>query len=260
LLLLLLLTAAAYVGTILWMWIRQEHYLFIPKHDEPLPEFERFRWDRTINGLRHQGWFLDKGKPNTVIYYGGNAEDLAGHCEIFFENFDANVLMVNYRGYGQSEGTPGEKEMVADSIAVYDLFREETGNLPENIFLMGRSLGTGVAVQVAGVRPAAGVILATPYESIEKVARFQYPWIPVKGMLRHPFRAIEKAPHIKVPVLVLLAEYDEIIPVRSGQRLGEAWGGPREIITLPMGHMDIHEHPDYFKAINRFINGPTDNG
>jgi hypothetical protein len=245
-----------YASSILWMWIRQEHYLFLPKHCEPLPEFERFRWDRVINGVPHQGWFLDKGKDKTVIYHGGNAEDLCNHCEPFWNGLDANALLVNYRGYGQSEGKPGEKEMVADCLAVYDLFRKETGIRTENIFLMGRSLGTGVAVQVAAARPAAGLILTTPYENIAAVARFQYPWLPLKRLLRHTFHAVGFAPQIKIPALVVLAESDEVIPVKSGRRLGEALGGPTKIITLPAGHMDIHEHPDYFQTINRFLDNP----
>lgn len=250
---LLLIVAATYGFAVLWMWIRQEHYLFIPKHYDPFPEFEPFRWDRVINGVAHQGWFINKGLRNTVLYHGGNAEDLAGHCEIFRDHLDANVLLVNYRGYGQSEGRPGEAELVSDCIAIYDLFRQETGIPAENLFLMGRSLGTGIAVQVAAVRPAAGLILITPYESIAAIARFQYPWLPIDRMLRHPFRAIDFAPQIQMPVLVILAEFDEVIPVESGRRLGEALGGLKEIITLPMGHMDINEHPGYFEAINRFI-------
>jgi pimeloyl-ACP methyl ester carboxylesterase len=250
-----LLVVILYVCAVLWMWIRQESYLFVPKHYDPYPEFEHFRWDRTINGVQHQGWFLDKGKENTVIYHGGNAEDLAGHCEVMMAGLDANALLVNYRGYGQSAGTPGEKEMVADCIAVFDLFCAEKNIAPSNIYLMGRSLGTGVAIQVADARPqAAGLILITPYESIAAVARFQYPWLPIERMLRHPFRAIDYAPKIKMPALVVLAEFDEVIPIESGQKLGEALGGPKEIITLPMGHMDINEHPVYFGAINRFIN------
>lgn len=250
----LFIVAGVYGCAVLWMWIRQEHYLFLPKHYDPLPEFEQFRRDRVINGVRLQGWFLDKGKEKTVIYHGGNAEDLSGHCEIFWNSLDANVLLVNYRGYGQSEGTPGEKEMVADCIAIVDLFRKETGTPAENIFLMGRSLGTGVAVQVAAARPAAGLILVTPYENIAAIARFQYPWLPIKRMLRHTFHAIDFAPQIKIPSLVILAESDEVIPVESGRKLGETLGGPKEIITLPTGHMDINEHPDYFPTINSFLN------
>jgi pimeloyl-ACP methyl ester carboxylesterase len=253
-----LLLAVSYAGAVLWMWARQERYLFLPKHYEVLPEFERFRWDRNINGIRHQGWFLDKGKEKTVIYHGGNAEDLAGHCEVMMDGLDANALLVNYRGYGQSEGTPGEKEMVADCIAVFDLFCAEKNVSPSNIFLMGRSLGSGIAIQVAAARPAAaGLILVTPYESIEAIARVQYPWLPAKGILRHPFLAIDYAPQIQMRALVLLAEFDEAIPIETGRRLGEALGGPTEIITLPMGHMDINEHYGYFGAINAFVNGPA---
>ncbi|MFA7257304.1 MAG: alpha/beta fold hydrolase [Kiritimatiellales bacterium] len=251
---LLLLIVLLYVCAIVFMWIRQEHYLFLPKHYDVLPEFERFRWDRTINGVPHQGWFLDKGKTQTVIYHGGNAEDLAGHCEVMMDGIDANVLLVNYRGYGQSEGAPGEKEMVSDCIAIFDLFCAEKNITPSNIVLMGRSMGTGVAIQVAAAHPdAAGLILVTPYESIAAVARFQYPWLPIKQLMRHPFRAIDFAPQIKMPALVILSEFDEVIPVESGRRLGEALGGPKEIITLPMGHNDINEHPGYFATINRFL-------
>ncbi|MFA6172361.1 MAG: alpha/beta hydrolase [Kiritimatiellales bacterium] len=251
----ILIVVILYVCAVIWMWARQEKYLFLPKHGETLPEFERFRWDRTVNGVRHQGWFLDKGKAKTVIYYGGNAEDLAGHCEEMMAELDANILMINYRGYGQSEGTPGEKELVADSIVMFDLFCAEKNSSPSNICLMGRSLGCGVAVQVATARPEiAGIILVTPFESIAALAHAQYPWLPIKGLLRHSFRAIDYAPEIKMPALVVLAEFDDVIPSGSGRKLGEALGGPKEFVTLPMSHNDINEHPGYFEAVNRFIN------
>lgn len=250
-----LLLVAAYVGSFLWMWIRQESYLFLPKRYEVLPEFEKYRWDQTVRGMRLQGWFLDKGREKTVIYYGGNAEDLAGHCEVLHDGLDANALLVNYRGYGQSEGKPAEADMVADCIELFDRFCEQQQVDPKNVYLMGRSLGSGVAVQVANARPkAGGVILVTPFESIASIARFQYPWLPLKGILRHPFLSSDYAPNIRLPAIVLLAEFDEVIPIETGRRLGEIWGGPKEIITLPMGHMDINEHPDYFEAINRFVN------
>ena len=249
-----LLLVVAWSGAVLWMWVRQEAYLFLPKRYEVLPEFERYRWDRKINGSNHQGWFLDKGKEQTVIYHGGNAEDLAGHCDVLFDGLDANALLVNYRGYGESEGTPSEADLIADAIAIFDLFCKEQNISPTNIFLMGRSLGTGVAVQVAAARPqAAGVILVTPYESIAAIAKFQYPWLPIERMLRHPFRSIDHAPEMQIPVLILLAEFDTVIPIESGQRLGKAWGGSRKTVTLPADHNDINEHPEYFHEINRFV-------
>jgi pimeloyl-ACP methyl ester carboxylesterase len=249
-----LLLLVVWGGGVLWMWVRQESYLFIPNHYEVQPEFEKYRWDREVNGVRLQGWFLDKGADTTVVFHGGNAQDMAGHCERIFTALQSNALLVNYRGYGQSEGTPGEKEMVADSIAVLDLFCKEQQAPLSSIVLLGRSLGSGISTQVAAARPqVAGVILVTPYESIAAIARFQYPWLPIEKMLRHPFRAIDYAPNNLMPALILLAEFDEVIPIESGRKLGEAWGGPKEIITLPTGHNDINEHPDYFEAINRFV-------
>ena len=251
----ILLLAACYLTAFLWMWIRQERYLFKPKHYDVDPAFEQYRWDQTVRGVRLQGWFLNKGAEKTVIYHGGNAEDLAGHCEVLSEGLACNVLLVNYRGYGQSQGVPAETDMVADCIELFDRFCKQQQIAPSSVYLMGRSLGSGVAVQVAAARPqAAGVILVTPYEDIPTIARFQYPWLlPLSKVIRHPFRSIDHAPNIRMPALILLAENDEIIPVESGRRLGQIWGGPKNILTLPTGHMDIHQHPDYFPAINRFI-------
>ncbi|MBM4152174.1 MAG: alpha/beta hydrolase [Kiritimatiellaceae bacterium] len=255
-LLYILLPSLTLYGTVVfWMWVKQERYIFRPKRYDIPPEFERFRWDRDIAGIRHQGWFIDKGKTNTVIYHGGNAEDLAGHCAVMMNGMDANILLVNYRGYGHSEGSPGEKAMVADSIALFDLFCSEKNSQPSTVFIMGRSLGSGIAVQVARARPqAAGLILVTPYESLTVLAKQRYPWLPVKLLLRHSFSAIEVAPHIQMPALVLLAELDEIIPVESGRKLSEHLSGEKKIIALPTGHYDIHEHPGYFGSINRFVN------
>ncbi len=249
-----LLIFMAWGGAVLWMWAKQESYLFLPQNWEPLPEFEKYRWDPEINGVKLQGWFLDKGADTTVVFHGGNAQDLAGHCERIWDQLDANALLVNYRGYGQSEGTPGEKEIIADCIAVLDLFCEEKQIPLSSIILMGRSLGSGVSVQVAAARPeVADLILVTPYESIAAIAKFQYPWLPIEKMLRHPFRAIDYASKLNIPALIILAEFDEVIPVESGRKLGKAWDGPKQIITLPTGHNDINEHPDYFRLINRFI-------
>lgn len=251
----LLILLVSYGGAVLWMWIRQDSYLFLPQRAEPLAAFDRYRWNREINGVLLEGWFIDRGAERTVIYHGGNAEDLAAHCPVMADGLrNANALLVNYRGYGRSEGRPSEAAMVNDAIAIFDLFCEETGTGPQTVFLMGRSLGSGVTIQTALARPqVAGMILVTPYESIEAIARFQYPWLPVRGILRHPFRSIDHAPSITIPALVLLAEYDRVIPPATGRRLAEALGGPVEIIELPTGHNDIQEDPLYFGSINRFI-------
>lgn len=250
----LLLIALAYGGAFVWMWWRQEHYLFLPCRYDPPEGAERFRWNPSVNGVQLQGWFLDKGAARTVIYYGGNAEDVSGHIEPFFARLEANALLVNYRGYGESEGKPGEQAMVADALAIYDRFIAEKQIAPESIILMGRSLGSGVAVQVAAARPARGTVLVTPFESVAAIARFQYPWLITKGILRHPFRSVDLAPGIRVPLLTLLAQFDEVIPVETGQRLTAAWGGPAETVTLPATHNEINDDPGYFDAINRFVN------
>lgn len=256
-----LLFAAIYLAAFVWMWTRQERYLFQPCIAAVDPAFEPYRWNPTVRSVSLQGWFLDRGKEQTVIYYGGNSEDLAGHCRVLFDGLDANALLVNYRGYGRSAGAPSERAIVADSIALFDQFCKEKQIDPQCVYLMGRSLGSGVAVQVAHARPqAAGIILVTPYESIAALARAQYPWLPLKGVLRHPFRSIEFAPRIQMSALILLAEFDAVTPVEGGRKLGAAWGGPKQMITLPATHNTIHEQRAYFETINQFIKGESARG
>jgi pimeloyl-ACP methyl ester carboxylesterase len=122
------------------------------------------------------------------------------------------------------------------------------------VVLMGRSLGSGVAVQVASHRPVRGLILVTPFDSLLEVARHHYRLLPVRLILRQRFDSIAKAPAIRVPLLALMGSADDIIPNASTQNLVAAWGGPARLVTIAgAGHNDISLLEGYWEAIRAFL-------
>ena len=159
-------------------------------------------------------------------------------------------LLTDYRGYGLSEGSPGEAALVADALAWYD----KVVDRKQRVFVFGRSLGSGVAVQLAAVRPVQGVILVTPYDSIAAVAKRHYWYLPVDLLLKHRFDSIARAPALKVPLLCLIAEEDAVIPPEHAERLYAAWGGPKQKLLLQAaGHNSIDAHPLFWPMIREFV-------
>jgi alpha-beta hydrolase superfamily lysophospholipase len=163
-----------------------------------------------------------------------------------------SLLIFNYRGYGRSEGKPGETELFADALHIYDYAAKRAAG--GRIAVMGRSLGSGVAVHLAAERPVAGVILVSPYDSVERVARGIYPFLPIGLMLKHRFDSLSRAPRIKAPLLCLVASDDRVIPRPHSELLYAAWGGPRQWREIrPADHDSLAGEPRYWEAIAAFL-------
>jgi fermentation-respiration switch protein FrsA (DUF1100 family) len=190
-----------------------------------------------------------------LLYFGGNAEEVTAHAPVVAEIYGQRaVLLVNYRGYGDSGGRPGEKALVADSLAVYDWAARRAELDAGRLCAHGRSLGTGVAVQLAAARPLKCVVLTSPFESLVAVGQSHMPWVPVGLLLRHRFDSLAHAPLQKVPALVLYGGADTIIPGEHSERLAAAWGGPVEKLRLERaGHNDIERDARYGAAIRAFL-------
>jgi pimeloyl-ACP methyl ester carboxylesterase len=122
------------------------------------------------------------------------------------------VLAVNYRGYGDSQGDPAEIRIVDDGCMLFDWLAARNHVDPRRIAVVGRSLGSGVAVQVAKERPAHSVVLITPYDSILAIAKRKFRAMPIHYMLRHRFESIKYAPALHAPTFVLRAASDDVVP------------------------------------------------
>ncbi len=243
------------------LYFFQDALIFFPQSTpaENRARFEPHAYRVTQAGVDLQGWFV-RGTVSSerplLVYYGGNAEEVSVNLWDL-DRFEAGgFLFMNYRGYGDSGGKPSQTALCRDAVHILDHMVDRQ-NIPlEHIVLMGRSLGSGVAVHVAANRKVRGVILITPFDSLTNVARHHYPIFPVRLLLKHPFDSLALAPAIQTPALMLIAEQDEVIPPRFALNLARAWGGPAQTVVIEgAGHNDIHLDQRYWTAIGRFLAG-----
>jgi pimeloyl-ACP methyl ester carboxylesterase len=188
-----------------------------------------------------------------LIYFGGNAEDVSRNLPEFAEAFpDYAVYLLNYRGFGGSGGSPSETAIAEDALALFD---QVYASHPQ-VAVVGRSLGSGVAIRLASQRPVQQLILVTPYNSLEEIATRQYPWVPVKWLLKDRFESGKYAAHIRVPTLLLAASDDEVIPRASTQRLLENF--PQGVAVLRVvpdsGHNSISDRAQYLQWMGDVLN------
>jgi hypothetical protein len=189
----------------------------------------------------HQG-------PNALIYFGGNAEDVSRSLPELSEAFpEHSIYMLHYRGYGESSGEPSEKALHSDALALFDKVYAEHAN----VTIVGRSLGSGVAVRLASERPVSRLVLVTPYNSLQELAARQYPYFPVKWILKDKFESWRYAARITAPTLLVAAELDEIIPRSSTEALFHHFspGTARLVILRGTGHNSISGSREYMDLL-----------
>jgi pimeloyl-ACP methyl ester carboxylesterase len=189
---------------------------------------------------------------SAVIYFGGNAESVAASAgELTQAAPDRSWVFVNYRGYGGSSGTPSEKALVADALAVFDSLSPHYAD----IAVVGRSLGSGVAVQLAVARPVSALVLVTPYDSLVSVGQKALPWLPVSWLAKDRFESVRYALRITCPALVLIAANDEVIDTAHARRLLTAFHTDiaTAVVVPGAGHNDIQSWPSYDRTISEFL-------
>lgn len=266
--------AAVVVGVPLVMYLLQDGLLFLPQPLEPgrremlarrAPLVEEVRI-AAADGTQLHGWLAKPQGPGSaegakrfpvVIYFGGNAEEVSWVLDDLVDPArprEWGWLLINYRGYGFSAGRPSEEALVGDALRIYDFAAARADVDPARIVVFGRSLGSGVAVQLAAARPLAGAILVSPYDSMVRIAQHHYPILPVSLLLRHRFDSIAHAPGLELPLLCLAAEHDHVVPSVHASRLVQAWKGPKRFSVLPgTSHNSISGHPDYWREVGAFL-------
>ena len=239
---LLLGLAVIYLLIAAFLFVNQRKLIYHPMPADPRVDAEQATIDN--QGIRLRGWVLNPGKPRALVYFGGNAEVISA-SQLFFETVfsDYSVYLINYRGYGDSEGSPSEAALFADALAIYDRISPQHNS----VTAYGRSLGSGVAVYLASQRKLARLILVTPFDSVTSIAQQLYPWLPVRLLLRDRFDSASRAGEIDVPVLLISAENDREIRLEHTLALKNRFTrAPLEYrVIAGAGHNDITSFPDY---------------
>ena len=244
---------AAYVGLCLLLYLLQDWMIFFPRPlaGEPRgPHVERTALQRDDVTLR--GWVVNGQSDGPLLFYfGGNAEEVSGLAAVFAE-LDAVTVLMNYRGYGESGGTPSAAHLIEDAAAVVDVFRRRFGQ-DRPVVLFGRSLGSGIAALAAGAEGIDGLILLSPYRSIKHIAKRRFPFAPVGWLLRHnidPTLALDALPE---RVLALYAVEDSVVPTSESRAFLDALKADPEVIEFDGPHNIPLETPQLWRAIENFI-------
>jgi uncharacterized protein len=190
----------------------------------------------------------ERAGPRAVLYFGGNAEDVSASLAELAASFpDHAVYALHYRGYGRSTGSPSEAALQADALALHDHVASERAD----ITVVGRSLGSGLAVPLAAQRMVSRLVLVTPYDSIEAVAAQQYAVFPVRWLIQDRFDAAALAPQVRVPTTVIIAERDEVIRrARSDALVSRFAPGVAQVVVIAgAGHNTLDGRPDYEAAL-----------
>ena len=241
------LAAALYLAACAFLYFQQRHLLYFPTAAQPGAEAAtrplRATGPRVLVSTR------ELAGAQALLYFGGNGEVVSRRLPELQAAFPAHSLyLLHYRGYSGSEGKPTEAGLVEDALALFDQVHARHAQ----VTVIGRSLGSGLAVHVASVRPVHRLVLVTPYDSIVGIAVEQYPWFPVSLLLQDRYESFRYAPRVRAPTHIIAAGDDEVIPRASTEQLFRRFApGIATMTVVPgAGHNSISEDPRYAQLLN----------
>lgn len=242
----LMIVIAGYAAACLLLFLAQRSLIYFPPQRASLaaPSTSTL----AVPGAQLKVSERPRQGNQAVIYLGGNAEDVSASLPLLDSAFPDHALyLLHYRGYAGSSGKPTEQALVADALALFDRVHGEHGK----VVVIGRSLGTGIAVQLATLRPVSRLVLVTPYDSLGELAARQFPLFPVRWLLRDRYESGKYAPRVRAPTLILAAEHDDIIPTRSTALLLSrfAHGVASMRVVAGAGHNSISDSDAYIPAL-----------
>ena len=257
---------SVFVGWVLLsgaMFLLQPSMLFFPMASlEQTPrdwglEYEDVAFD-TEDGLTLHGWYLPrKGATRVLLFFHGNAGNIShrGESIAIFHRLGLDVLIVDYRGFGHSQGSTSEKGLYRDAIASWRWLTEQRGYSAGAVILFGRSLGGVVAAQLASQVQPLGLILESSFSSARDTARALFPLLSRLVPLRYELDAAQYVKRATCPILVLHSPEDDVIPYRLGRKLFDAAPNPKRFVDLRGGHNDgfLLSQPGYARSLAEFL-------
>jgi len=251
-LIVLLLPVLVWVGICALMFVQQRSLVYFGGFTRVDAAATTFSLQREA-GVVLRGWVVNPGAADVVLYFGGNAESIdsmGGPLGTLLPQRTSYLLA--YRGYGASDGAPAQDLLFADAVALYDdVLARHPG---ARIAVIGRSLGSGVAAHLAAQRPVEKLVLVTPFDSLVAVAGEHYPWLPTSLLVTERYESAHWLRDYRLPVLVIRAGRDQIVPPASTDRLIAALPRPPQVLTLPSaGHNDVMGSQAEAEALMRFL-------
>ncbi len=227
-----------------WILIFENRYIYFPER-EVLHTPSSLGLDYmtvhpvTRDGIVLHGWYIPHATPRyAVLHFHGNAGNISHRLHLYarWHKMGLAVLAVDYRGYGMSAGKPDEHGLYEDARTSWQYLTRELGMPARGLIIMGRSLGCAVAAHLASEVDAAGLVLETPFTNAPDMARELYPWLPVNFLMRTRLDTLDSIRRIRLPLLVISAGEDEIVPAGMAKEVFSAAAEPKTFVSLPGGH------------------------
>ena len=221
-------------------------------------------WLNTSDNVRLHGWFVTvPDARGTLLFLHGNAGNISHRLDsiAIFRELGLNSLIIDYRGYGQSEGKPSEQGTYIDARAAWDYLVGQQNIEAAEVIVFGRSLGAAVASSLAAATGPAAVILESCFTSAQDMASRLYPFLPVRFILNLDYPVIKNVTRFSSPLLVVHSTEDEIIPYDMGQSVFEAAPDPKQMLTISGGHNGgfLLDRDTYVAALNQFLDTYLEN-
>lgn len=214
----------------------------------------------SADGVRLHGWFIPhRDARATLVWFHGNAGNISHRVEnikLLHDRVKINIFIFDYRGYGRSAGSISEEGAYRDGAAALDFVRQQLAVEAKSLIIFGRSLGAAVAAEMALRFACRGLILETPFTSIRDMAKTVFPVLPIGPFLQTRFDVLEKIAQVKVPLLVLHGDRDDLVPYEHGQRVFAAARAPKEFYTINGAtHNDTYlvGGDAYFERLRSFV-------
>ena len=302
----LLLIVIAVVALVLWLRWNEPRMLYYPlRQIDQTPDKLGWKYEdvylTTSDGVKINGWFLPaargvvapvSGAPGTnaagtatttpalltVLFLHGNAGNISHRFDKLqiFRSLGVDTFIIDYRGYGRSEGKPNEQGTYHDAQAAYeyvtkrvtgepkaalaarDAAMSSRGN-PSGVVVYGESLGAAVAADLASKVEVGGLILEEAFTSVGDVGQKMFPFLPgIRWLVRNKYDTLSKMPQIKAPLLIFHSRDDEFFDMRHAQRLLAAGNAPKQLVELRGGHNDafLTSADTYRAALKSFFDKP----
>jgi uncharacterized protein len=229
----------------------------------PLPADHRFRFPGDVVEVRipvddtslHGLYFSAQNAKGAVLYLHGNGGtvDLWGAYGATYVSRGYDALIIDYRGYGKSEGyIDGEAQLHTDMQAAYEFLKQR--HPEDRIVIVGRSIGTGLAARLASQNNPRHLILESPYHSLTEIVSQQFPWLPVSLLLRYPLPTHQWLPQVRCPITVVHGTADTVVPFASARKLVDAFPGKIELVVLEgAGHVGFERLTLYQSMLDQIF-------
>ena len=257
----------AYIGFALVLYFFQSHLVFYPEAGREIiaaPSHVGLPYKdvrlTTDDGLSLHGWFIPAAEARgTVLFLHGNAGNISHRIDTLqmFHRLGYSTLIFDYRGYGNSGGTPSEQGTYRDAEAAWRYLTEQRRIPSCRIVLFGESLGGAVASWLAARQKPAALVIASGFTSVPDLAQHFYPYLPVRWLAHLRYDTRENLRAVAVPVLIAHSPEDEIIPFEHGQALYAAANSPKRFLELGGGHNDgfIFMRESWVRELKDFLGG-----